>query len=79
LNKLGVEFQILGEEWCCGSPLIRTGQTKTALELAIHNIEKFQEAGIKQLITSCAGCYRTLKVDYPKKFELTYDFEILHW
>jgi heterodisulfide reductase subunit D len=78
LNKLGIEFQILGEEWCCGSPLLRTGQTKSALEQAKHNIEKFEEAGIKQLITSCAGCYRTLKEDYPKKFELNYNFEILH-
>ena len=78
LNKLGIEFQILSEEWCCGSPLIRTGQTKCALELAKHNIEKFEEAGIKQLITSCAGCYRTLKKDYPKKLDLKHNFKIMH-
>ena len=78
LNKFGIEFQILEDEWCCGSPLIRTGQTKNALAQANHNIEKFEAAGVKQLITSCAGCYRTLKEDYPKKFDLNYNFEVLH-
>lgn len=78
LNHIGVEFKILGEEWCCGSPLIRTGQIQCAIEQAKHNIEVFEAAGIKQLITSCAGCYRTLKEDYPKKFDLKPNFEIAH-
>ncbi len=78
LNRIGIEFQLSPEEWCCGSPLIRTGQTDIALEQAQHNVMLFKNAGIKTVFTSCAGCYRTLKEDYPRKFELELDFEVLH-
>ncbi|MHA1300211.1 MAG: (Fe-S)-binding protein [Candidatus Helarchaeota archaeon] len=67
LKKLGVDFTILGpDEWCCGSPLFRTGQIELATELAKHNIEKLNELGVKQIIFSCAGCYRTFAMDYKK-------------
>ncbi|NVM31844.1 MAG: (Fe-S)-binding protein [Candidatus Helarchaeota archaeon] len=67
LKKLGVDFTILGpDEWCCGSPLFRTGQIKQATELAQHNIDKLTELGVKQILFSCAGCYRTFASDYPK-------------
>lgn len=78
LNRLGIEFQVLSEEWCCGSPLLRTGQKETARDLAKHNITLYKQAGVKTIVTSCAGCYRTLKVDYPRKFGLEFDIEILH-
>jgi heterodisulfide reductase subunit D len=67
LQKLGIDFTILGpDEWCCGSPLFRTGQVKLATELAKHNIEKLNELGVKEVIFSCAGCYRTFAMDYKK-------------
>ncbi|NVM56330.1 MAG: (Fe-S)-binding protein [Candidatus Helarchaeota archaeon] len=66
LKKLGVDFTILSDEWCCGSPLFRTGQIKQATELAQHNIEKLNELGVKQILFSCAGCFRTFASDYPK-------------
>ncbi len=77
-KKLGIEFGLLGEdEWCCGSPLLRTGQRKLAEEVAKHNMDVLKDAGAKRVITSCGGCYKTLKLDYPKMFGLQPDFEIL--
>ncbi|MFX1573160.1 MAG: (Fe-S)-binding protein [Promethearchaeota archaeon] len=83
LEKIGVKFSILREEWCCGSPLLRTGQRETAKEQALHNIELFKNKSIKTIITSCAGCYRTIKEDYPKILynegsENNLPFEVLH-
>lgn len=67
LNKAKVPFQLVGsDEYCCGSPLLRTGLRKEASELAKHNVEAIKQKGIKKLIFSCAGCYRTFKEDYPK-------------
>jgi heterodisulfide reductase subunit D len=58
---------MLGEdEWCCGSVLLRTGNRELAKEVAEHNVKMFKEAGVDEIITSCAGCYKTLKNDYPK-------------
>ncbi len=69
LKALGVDFTLLGsDEWCCGSPLFRTGQIEIAKTVAQHNIEKLKELGIKQIYFSCAGCFRTFQTDYPKYF-----------
>ena len=67
LEKMGIEFSVLGsDEWCCGSPLLRTGQRKVALPLIEHNFEVLKSKGIETIITSCAGCYQTIKNDFPK-------------
>ena len=78
LNSLDIEFRILDDERCCGSPVYMTGQTDKAKAIAEENIKIFKEAGIEKIITSCAGCYRTLKDTYPNKFGLDHDIEIFH-
>lgn len=67
LKKAGVDFKMLGEnEWCCGSVLLRTGNRELAREVAEHNVKAFKDAGIDTIVTSCAGCYKTLRNDYPE-------------
>jgi heterodisulfide reductase subunit D len=78
LNSLNIDFRILDNEVCCGSPVYMTGQTEKAKELAEQNISNFKDAGIEQIITSCAGCYRTWKDTYPNKFELSHGIEVKH-
>ena len=86
LSKLGVDFTIMRDEWCCTSPLLRTGQWQTdyvsAPEIARHNIEEAEAAGAKRIVTTCAGCYRTWKKDYLKKYvnllNSKHNFEVLH-
>lgn len=70
LHKLGVNFGIMGEqEICCGSVALRTGDKKAFETVAEKNIELFNAKGFKQIITSCAGCYRTLKKDYDTRLK----------
>lgn len=78
LNALNIEFKILKEEQCCGSPVYMTGQTEKARQIAEENVQMFKEAGITQIITSCAGCYRALKDVYPNKFHLKHEIEVFH-
>ncbi|MHA1131795.1 MAG: (Fe-S)-binding protein, partial [Candidatus Helarchaeota archaeon] len=78
LNKMGVPFQILKEESCCGSPIYMTGQAEKAKELAKQNVKIFKDTGIETIITSCAGCYRAWKEVYPEKFGLDHGIEVLH-
>ncbi len=68
LDKAGVKFNLLGEdEWCCGSPLLRTGQKGIVRdEIAPHNVKAMEKRGWKAMVTACAGCYNTMKNDYPK-------------
>ncbi|MEM2970725.1 MAG: (Fe-S)-binding protein, partial [Candidatus Bathyarchaeia archaeon] len=66
------------DEWCCGSTLIRTGLWDYVETLARHNAEELKKAGAKRVLTSCAGCYRTFKIDYPEILGSSWDFEVLH-
>ncbi|MHA1385474.1 MAG: (Fe-S)-binding protein [Candidatus Helarchaeota archaeon] len=79
LEDLGIEFSILGsDEWCCSSPLLRTGQRSVAMPLIEHNYEVLKAKGIETIITSCAGCYQTLKNDYPKMLGKDLGIKIVH-
>lgn len=61
LNLAGVDYHILKDEACCGSVLLRTGFLKEAQEQIAKNSEAFKD---ETVLTSCAGCYKTLKEDY---------------
>jgi len=71
---------ILKDEICCGHDLY-WGQAKfeSFIELAKKNIKLFDKTGITQIVTACAECYRTFKIDYPKLFEdFSEKFEVKH-
>ncbi len=76
LKKTGIDFTLI-DEHCCTSPMIRTGQVSIVKEYMQYNIDQIQKAGAKKVITSCAGCYRTLIKDF-EKFGEHYDFEVFH-
>jgi heterodisulfide reductase subunit D len=78
LLRSGEEFTVLEDEWCCGSPLLRTGQRKLAREAAEHNLEVLRKAGARRVIFSCAGCYRTFSRDYPNLLGRKPELELLH-
>ncbi len=69
LARLGIDFTLLNGEYnevCCGSPLIRAGFTDSAKSLAEQNVKAIKESGAKTILTTCPGCARTLKLDYPQ-------------
>ncbi len=59
-----VDVVVPTNQVCCGSPLLRTGQTDAVPELVKRNQEVFKD--YETIITVCAGCGSTLKNDYPK-------------
>jgi heterodisulfide reductase subunit D len=63
-EQLGMNFTLIEDEVCCGSPFFRIGAVDTAQELMRKNLEAFKN--IKMVYFSCAGCYRTFTIDYPK-------------
>jgi heterodisulfide reductase subunit D len=76
LKKANIDFTLIDEHCCC-SPLMRTGQINSVKDFINHNITQINDAGALKIITSCAGCYRTLKNDWIK-YGADYDFEIYH-
>lgn len=61
LKLANVDYHILDDEKCCGSVLLRTGFNEEAEEQIRKNTEIFKG---ETVITSCAGCYKTLNEDY---------------
>ena len=64
LKENGVDVDVPQGQVCCGSPLLRTGQTDIVEDLVNKNNEIFSK--YDTIITVCAGCGATLKKDYPK-------------
>lgn len=68
LKLADVDYRILEDEKCCGSVLLRTGFKKEANSQIEKNSEIF---GDEAIVTSCAGCYKTLLQDYE-------DLNVIH-
>ncbi len=64
-DKLGLKYQVMDEEWCCGSVLFRTGQVEATKELVAHNVEEIRNSGAKTVVFTCPGCLKTFEKDYP--------------
>lgn len=78
LNAAKVPFRLLkSKEFCCGSPVLRTGDKRTFLEYLNKNLDAIEALdGVETLIFTCAGCYDTFKVDYS--LYRNYNFEVKH-
>ena len=66
LEQLGYSVEVTPDEWCCGSPLIRTGDLESGLELAAHNVEVLNSIDAEEILVTCPGCYRVLTSDYSE-------------
>ncbi len=70
LDRMGVNFETLdGNEGCCGSVLLRTGQVEAAKRAAEVTVERISSGGFKEVVTACPGCFRTMASEYPKILE----------
>lgn len=76
-NKSAIDLTIVPDEWCCGSINLRTGVEDLFQKMANHNYKLAKEAEVNKIVATCAGCYKTLKNDYPR-FVDDWDFEVLH-
>jgi Fe-S oxidoreductase len=76
LEASGIDFSVLGEgEKCCGYPLYVSGSKKFE-EAARRNLDAIRSSGARSVVTTCAGCNKTLSKIYPEHFDM--DFEVMH-
>ncbi len=69
MNKLGARPVVSPDERCCGHDLLWNGDRKGFELLARHNVKLVADSGAALLVTSCAECLRTWKLDYAPFFE----------
>jgi heterodisulfide reductase subunit D len=76
LDKVGVNYAILGkEEMCTGDPVRRAGNEFMFQMMAYQNIQVLNNYGIKKIVTACPHCFNTIKNEYP---ELGGSYEVIH-
>ncbi len=76
LKKMGVDFTVLSDEVCCGSPILRTGQRRAFRDVMKINLELFKDCDL--VLFSCAGCYKTFRNDYPMHSGEPLPFKVQH-
>ncbi len=69
MNAAGVTPVVSPEERCCGHDLLWNGDRASFEMLAKHNVKLVAESGATTLVTSCAECLRTWKLDYAPFLE----------
>jgi Fe-S oxidoreductase len=76
IRNAGVDVGIMGkDETCCGGRVYDMGYKGEFTKYAQNNIEAWNRAGVKTVITSCSDCYHAFKRLYP---QLGSKFEVLH-
>ena len=72
LARAGVKINTLGvDEWCCSSPLLRTGTHRYSLECVEKTVEGADGMGAKDMVMTCSGCYKTVSSDFGKFYAKT--------
>lgn len=66
LQAANADFMVMKDEPCCGHFLFITGQIEKARKMAEDNLKLIRGTGAKTVVFSCAECYKSVKVDYPK-------------
>jgi heterodisulfide reductase subunit D len=76
LNKVGINYAILGkEEMCTGDPPRRAGNEFLFQMMAYQNIQTLNNYGIKKIVTACPHCFNIIKNEYPA---LGGNYEVIH-
>lgn len=76
LEKVGINYAILGkEEMCTGDPVRRAGNEFMFQMMAYQNIQVLNNYGIKKIVTACPHCFNTFRNEYP---ELGGNYEVIH-
>ena len=76
LNKLGVDYGILGDaEMCCGETTRRMGNEYLFQVAAEENINLFAEYQFNRIVTVCPHGLNTFRSEYPR---FGGDYEVLH-
>lgn len=76
LNKVGINYAILGkEEICNGDPARRAGNEFLFQMMASQNIQLLDGYEVKKIVTACPHCFNILKNEYPA---LGGNYDVVH-
>ena len=76
LSDIGVDYVVINEFNCCGSPLLNAGYTEEFKKIKEKNLKILKRNNITKIITNCPHCYDLFKKRYEVRVEhITQVFE----
>ena len=76
LDKIGINYAILGkEEMCTGDPVRRAGNEFMFQMMAYQNIQTLNNYCIKKIVNACPHCFNIFRNEYPA---LGGNYEVIH-
>jgi Fe-S oxidoreductase len=77
MDAAGMDYALLAsEEICCGLPLYVMGDKETFGRNASEVMAMIKKSGAKEVVTPCAGCYKSFRKLYPEVVEM--DLKVSH-
>ena len=77
LSKAKINYHVIDDEWCCGSPLLDLGEVNGIAELAEHNVEAIKGIGVNQVVFLCPHCQNTFQKIYPQVIKKELGFKCI--
>jgi len=82
LQRAGVQFGLMREQWCCGGPAAEMGYVDLARRHAEHNVADWRAVGAKRIIAPDPHDFIAFTEDYPAYFgddgaHARFEFEIV--
>lgn len=65
LEKMKLNYGVLKDESCCGSPANRVGEREMFSRISADNTSRLKEYGVKWIVTISPHCYNTFINEYP--------------
>lgn len=76
LNKLDIDYAILGkEESCTGDPARRAGNEFVFQMMALQNVQTLNMYNVEKIVTTCPHCFNIIKNEYP---DFGGDYDVMH-
>lgn len=67
LSDIGIDFSVMNDLDCCGSPLLNAGYAADFKELRDKNVKLLRKKGITRIITNCPHCFDIFRNKYDLK------------
>ena len=77
MQRVGMNFGILEDEWCCGALQYDSGMLHDFRASVQHNVDAIRKTGAKEIVMVCADGYKTIKNDYPM-YAGHLGFDVIH-
>ena len=65
LQRAGIEFGLMREQWCCGGPAAKMGYVEQSRRFAEHNVNDWRATGVKRIIAIEPHDFIHFTEDYP--------------